>query len=161
MNDALLGKHLIYTYDSGWRYELYVKNATGIDYRIHSGPVGGRWVKDQAVHITRLDSGAHTVSWTEPTGTSVALVVDLEHRQLHGAIFFPRWVWDDPAETACFQNDHLDRMTALRDAGPTYPVEVVDEAARITFVDQRDTDDDTVIDRAPEDLPDGYADRTR
>ena len=160
MNDALLGKHLIYTYDSGWQYELYVKNATTIDYRIHSGPVGGRWVKDQTVHIAQLDSGANTVSWTEPTGTSVALVVDLEPRQLHGVIFFPRWVWDDPAKTVCFQNDHLDRMTALRDSGPTYPIEVVDETARITFVEQRDTDDDSVIDRAPEDLPDGYADRT-
>jgi phenolic acid decarboxylase len=92
--------------------------------------------------------------------TSVALVVDLAHRQLHGVIFFPRWVWDDPAATVCFQNDHLDRMAARRDAGPAYPVEVVDETARITFVEQRDPDDDGVIDRAPGDLPDGYADRT-
>ncbi|MEV6824930.1 phenolic acid decarboxylase [Amycolatopsis sp. NPDC051102] len=161
MHDTLPGKHLIYTYDSGWQYELYVKNATTIDYRIHSGPVGGRWVKDQAVHTDRLGPGVHTLSWTEPTGTSVALVVDLAHRRLHGVIFFPRWVWEDPAKTVCFQNDHLDRMTALRDTGPAYPVEVVDESARITFVDQCDTDDDGVIDRAPGELPDGYADRTR
>ncbi|SER36390.1 Phenolic acid decarboxylase (PAD) [Lentzea xinjiangensis] len=66
MNDALLGKHLIYTYDAGWRYELYVKNATSIDYRIHSGPVGGRWVKDQPVHTARLDSWAHTCPGPNP-----------------------------------------------------------------------------------------------
>jgi phenolic acid decarboxylase len=160
MSDELTGKHLIYTYDSGWRYELYVKNATTIDYRIHSGPVGGRWVKDQRVHLGRLESGAHTVSWTEPTGTAVAQVIDLDRRQLHGVIFFPRWVWDDPASTVCFQNEHLDRMAALRDAGPTYPIEVIDENARITFMEQRDLDDDTVIDRAPDELPEGYADRT-
>jgi hypothetical protein len=39
-----VGKHFIYTYDNGWQYELYVKNAETIDYRIHSGIVGGRWV---------------------------------------------------------------------------------------------------------------------
>ena len=32
-----LGKHFIYTYDNGWQYELYIKNAFTIDYRIHSG----------------------------------------------------------------------------------------------------------------------------
>jgi phenolic acid decarboxylase len=42
MSNTATGMHLIYTYGSGWRYELYVKNATTIDYRIHSGPVGGR-----------------------------------------------------------------------------------------------------------------------
>lgn len=51
-------------------------------------------------------------------------------------------------------------MAAFRDAGPTYPVEVVDETARITFAEQRGVDDDTVIDRAPEELPEGYIDRT-
>lgn len=42
---GFLGKSFIYNYDQGWRYELYVKNATTIDYRVHSGIVGGRWVK--------------------------------------------------------------------------------------------------------------------
>ena len=42
-----IGKHMIYTYDNGWEYEMYVKNEETIDYRIHSGMVGGRWVKDQ------------------------------------------------------------------------------------------------------------------
>lgn len=88
------------------------------------------------------------------------MVVDLRHRQVHGTIFFPRWVADDPGSTVCFQNEHLDRMTALRDAGPTYPIEVVDESARITLLERCDPDDDGVIDRAPADLPDGYTDRT-
>ncbi len=45
-------------------------------------------------------------------------------------------------------------------AGRTCPVEVVDETAEITFVEQRDTDDNTVIDRVPDELSDGCADRT-
>jgi phenolic acid decarboxylase len=100
------------------------------------------------------------VSWTEPTGTSVSLVIDLRHRQVHGVIFFPRWVADDPGRTVCFQNEHLDRMAAYRDAGPTYPIRVVDEFAKITFAERRAPDDDSVIDRAPAELPAGYADRT-
>ena len=49
---GLIGKHLIYTYDNGWQYEIYVKNATTFSYRIHSGIVGGRWV-------TRGECGGH------------------------------------------------------------------------------------------------------
>lgn len=39
---AFLGKHLIYTYDNGWQYEIYIKNDHTIDYSIHSGMAGGR-----------------------------------------------------------------------------------------------------------------------
>ncbi len=44
---GIVGRRLIYTYANGWRYEMYVKNATTIDFPIHSGMVGGRWVKDR------------------------------------------------------------------------------------------------------------------
>lgn len=44
---GFIGKHLVYTYDNGWNYEIYVKNGTTLDYRIHSGIVANRWVKDQ------------------------------------------------------------------------------------------------------------------
>ena len=42
---GLIGKHLIYTYDNGWQYEIYVKNATTFSYRIHSGIVSTVAVK--------------------------------------------------------------------------------------------------------------------
>ena len=58
---------------NGWEYEFYVKNATTVDYRIHSGMVGGRWVKDQKADIVKLTDGVYKVSWTEPTGTDVSL----------------------------------------------------------------------------------------
>ena len=146
MDDStLVGKRLVYTYANGWEYEMYVKNATTIDYRIHSGIVGGRWVKDQAVALDTLAEGVHTVSWTEPTGTSVAITFHLPQRRSHGVIFFPRWVVDDPAATVCFQNDHLDEMARRRDAGPTYPIEVVDENSEITVIEEPGPDDETVI----------------
>lgn len=56
---------------------MYVKNARTIDYRIHGGMVGGRWVKDQQVHIVHLSGDVYIVSWVEPSGTSVSVAVDL------------------------------------------------------------------------------------
>jgi Phenolic acid decarboxylase len=69
--DKFIGSHFIYTYANGWKYELYVKNENTIDYRIHSGMVGGRWVKDQKVDLVKLTKGVYKISWTEPTGTEV------------------------------------------------------------------------------------------
>ena len=64
---------MIYTYENGWEYEIYIKNENTIDYRIHSGMVAGRWVRDQKVDIVKLTEGVYKVSWTEPTGTDVSL----------------------------------------------------------------------------------------
>lgn len=52
---------------------MYVKNDATIDYRIHSGHVGGRWVKGQQVDLVQLDEASYKLSWTEPTGTCVAV----------------------------------------------------------------------------------------
>lgn len=156
---GIVGKHFIYTYANGWRYEMYVKNAGTIDYRIHSGMVGGRWVRDQRVDLVRLGDAVYKVSWSEPTGTSVSVTVLPGSRRLHGVIFFPRWVHEHPERTVCFQNDHLARMAAYREAGPTYPVHVVPEFAEITFLEDRGPDDESVIAVGPADLPEGYADR--
>ncbi len=154
-----IGRHFIYTYDNGWQYELYVKNDRTIDYRIHSGMVGGRWVRDQIAHIVRLAPDVFKISWDEPTGTTVSVAFNLADRKLHGVIFFPRWIAEDPKKTVCFQNEHLDEMHAYRDAGPTYPKVVIDEFADITFLEDRGANDETVIACGPEELPEGYAAR--
>ncbi|MEV0341818.1 phenolic acid decarboxylase [Nocardia sp. NPDC050713] len=146
---TLIGYRFIYTYDNGWTYEMYVKNATTIDYRIHSGMVGGRWVRDQTVDLVQLADGVHKISWHEPTGTSVVVNVMPGQRRLHGTIFFPRWVADNPAKTVLFQNDHLDSMRAYRDQGPTYPVHVVPEFATIASLEYIGVDDESVIDAPP------------
>ncbi|MBP0615197.1 phenolic acid decarboxylase [Jiella mangrovi] len=156
---GFVGKHLIYTYDNGWQYELYVKNPWTIDYRIHSGMVGGRWVRDQKAHIVRLSDDVVKISWDEPTGTTVSVAVNFAERRIHGVIFFPRWIAEEPKKTVCFQNDHLDLMRSYRDAGPTYPKLVIDEFATVTFVETCAENDETVVSCGPEELPAGYAAR--
>ncbi len=46
---GIVGYRIRYIYDNGWRYELYVKNATTVGYHGWSGDVGGRVVKGQTV----------------------------------------------------------------------------------------------------------------
>ncbi|SMQ20584.1 phenolic acid decarboxylase [Streptomyces sp. Ag82_O1-12] len=157
---GIVGHRFLYTYANGWQYEMYVKNDRTIDYRIHSGMVGGRWVKDQPVDLVQLDDDSFKVSWDEPTGTCVVVNVMPGKRRLHGVIFFPRWVADHGERTVLYQNDHLEKMQALRDAGPTYPVHVVPEFARITLFEYVGADDERVISVAPGDLPAGWSDRS-
>ncbi|WP_269150090.1 phenolic acid decarboxylase [Helicobacter suis] len=88
--EDFLGMHFIYTYDNGWEYELYVKNSHTIDYRIHGGMVAGRWVKNQEVDLVQLIEGVFKITWTEPTGTDVALDFMPCEKRVHGMIFFPK-----------------------------------------------------------------------
>ncbi|QTG87653.1 phenolic acid decarboxylase [Vibrio furnissii] len=150
---GIVGKHLVYTYDNGWNYEVYVKNETTMDYRIHSGIVGNRWVKSQRIYLVQVAQDVYKISWTEPTGTDVSLIINLADKVFHGTIFFPRWIINDPKKTVCFQNDHIPQMEAYRDAGPAYPTEVIDEFATITFVRDCGRDNDEVINCAASELP--------
>lgn len=154
-----IGKHFIYTYDNNWQYEFYIKNENTADYRIHTGMVGGRWVRDQKIYMVRLADDIVKISWDEPTGTAVSLAFMLGERRVHGTIFFPRWVGDEPKKTVCFQNDFIADMQRYRDAGPTYPRLVIDEFATITFLEDCGADNESVIACAPSALPAGYADR--
>ncbi|MEV0600034.1 phenolic acid decarboxylase [Streptomyces sp. NPDC050315] len=157
---GIVGHRFIYTYANGWQYEMYVKNATTIDYRIHTGMVGGRWVKDQEVDLVQLAEDAYKVSWNEPTGTSVVVNVLPRRRVLHGTIFFPHWIEEDGSKTVLYQNEHLDEMRAYRDAGPTYPIYVVPEFAKITLFEHVGENNENVVAAGPSDLPTGFADRT-
>jgi phenolic acid decarboxylase len=156
---AFVGKHIIYTYANGWQYEMYIKNDRTIDYRVHGGIVGGRWVKDQEVHIVRLADGVFKMSWSEPTGTCVSVAYNLVEHVAHGATFFPHWIALEPEKIIGFQNEKIGLMQQYRDAGPTYPTLVVDEFATITFVEDCGRNNETVIACAPHDLPAGYASR--
>jgi phenolic acid decarboxylase len=65
-------------------------------------------VKDQQAFIVALWSDhIFKISWDEPTGTAVSLAVNTARRQLHGVIFFPRWISETPEKTICYQNEHL------------------------------------------------------
>lgn len=150
---GFVGRRLVYTYDNGWNYELYIKNGKTVDYRIHSGMVGNRWVKDQKAFIVRVAESVYKISWTEPTGTDVSVIANLGDKVFHGTIFFPRWVINDPKKTVCFQNEHIPAMEAYREAGPAYPTEVIDEFATITFIQDCGENNESVIDRPASELP--------
>ncbi|MEP7362662.1 MAG: phenolic acid decarboxylase [Acidobacteriota bacterium] len=156
---GFLGHRFVYTYANGWQYEMYIKNAATIDYRIHSGHVGGRWVKHQQADIVMLTKGVFKVSWNEPTGTSVAVNFIPSERVVHGVIFFPQWVRRHGERTVLFQNDHIDQMLAYRDEGPTYPIHIVSEFGRITRIDNIGENNEEAISCAPSALPDGWSGR--
>jgi phenolic acid decarboxylase len=150
--NGIIGRRILYVYDNGWKYEMYVKNAEAIDYRIHSGMVGGRWVKDQKVFIVRIAKDTYKISWDEPTGTAVSLSYNFDEMKIHGVIFFPRWIAEEPMKTVCFQNDHLDQMRTYRDTGPTYPKLVVDEFASICLIQNVGVDREDIVACPPSQL---------
>lgn len=148
LND-FLGSHYIYTYANGWEYEFYIKNENTVDYRIHSGMVGGRWVRDQEATIVKLTDGIFKVTWTEPTGTDVALDFLPNENKMHGTIFFPKWVHEHPEITVTYQNDHLDLMLESREKYETYPKYVVPEFAEITYIGYAGLNNQDVISEEP------------
>nr|WP_263314397.1 phenolic acid decarboxylase [Mammaliicoccus sp. Marseille-Q6498] len=147
--NEFIGAHMIYTYDNGWEYEMYVKNENTIDYRIHSGMVAGRWVKNQQADIVKIVDGVFKISWTEPTGTDVSLNFVPDEELMHGIIFFPKWVHEHPEITVCYQNDFIDVMEESREKYDTYPKYVVPEFAKITYVSQVGSNNEKVISEAP------------
>lgn len=147
--ENFIGTRFIYQYDNGWEYEMYVKNNDTIDYRIHSGMVAGRWVRDQKVDIVKLTDGVYKVWWTEPTGTDVVVNFMINENKSHGVIFFPKWVKEHPEITVCYQNDFVDLMIASREKYGTYPKVIVSEFSRIIFAEKVGANNETVISQAP------------
>ncbi|MGU3443772.1 phenolic acid decarboxylase [Bacillus cereus] len=147
--DSFLGSHFIYTYENGWEYEIYIKNKNTIDYRIHSGMVAGRWVREQKVDIVKIAEDIFKVSWTEPTGTDVCLNFMPKNNRMHGIIFFPKWVHEHPEITICYQNDFISLMEKSRLSYETYPKHVVSEFAKITFSKNEGINNEKVILQAP------------
>ena len=153
--EDFIGTHSIYTYDNGWEYEWYAKNDHTVDYRIHRRMVKGRWVKDQEADIDKLTDGVFKITWTEPTGTDVALDFMPNEKKLHGMIFFPKWVEEHPEITVTFQNEHIAEMEAAREKYETYPKLLVPEFATITYMGDAGIDNEDVISEAPYDgMPD-------
>ncbi len=147
--EDFIGTHFIYTYDNGWEYEWYAKNENTVDYRIHGGMVAGRWVTNQKAEIVKLTDGVFKITWTEPTGTDVALDFMPNEGKLHGTIFFPKWVHEHPEITVCYQNEHIDKMEAARAQYENYPKYIVPEFATITYMGYAGKNNKDVISEAP------------
>ncbi|MEU0545413.1 phenolic acid decarboxylase [Nocardia sp. NPDC005978] len=162
---GLLGKHMIYAYENGWKYELYVRNADTVATRCLLGPMFGRWTTNQTAKIVSLGgAGAdpdeqYKLAWVEPTGSTMVAIVWPGERRVHTTATFPQWMLDYPESTLTHYEDNLHAIRADRDRGPTYPLTLVSSNGRITYLESRDPDDDTVIDCPPSKLPVGYADR--
>lgn len=88
-------------------------------------------VTDQEAHMLKLTDGVFKITWTEPTGTDVALDFMPNEGKSHGLIFFPKWVHEHPEITVCYQNEHIDLMEESRIKHETYPQYVVAEFATI------------------------------
>ncbi len=117
--------------------------------------VAGRWVTNQEADIVMLTEGIYKISWTEPTGTDVALDFLPNEKKIHGTIFFPKWVEEHPEITVTYQNEHLELMRESREKYETYPKLVVPEFANITYIGDAGIDNEDVISEAPYDnLPD-------
>ncbi|AYF77757.1 phenolic acid decarboxylase [Nocardia yunnanensis] len=157
---GIVGRHLIYAYDNGWKYELYVRNPYTVAFRCLQGPMFGRWSTEQPVKMIQLGGDQYKIAWVEPTGTVTVLIAWLGGRSVHTTICYPQWMLDFPESTLGRYQDNLDQIIAERDRGPTYPQALVASTGRITYLAIRDLDDDTVIDCPPAKLPLGYADRT-
>ncbi|WP_330182894.1 phenolic acid decarboxylase [Nocardia sp. NBC_01503] len=157
---GLVGKHLIYAYENGWKYELYVRDSVTVSFRCLIGPMFGRWSTHQRAKIVQLDGDMYKLAWVEPTGTTTVVIAWLSELRVHTTICYPQWMLDFPEITLGRYEDDLDAIVAARDAGPTYPLTLVASTGLITFLESRPADDDTVIDCSPSKLPVDYANRT-
>ncbi len=111
--------------------------------------VAGRLVTDQEANIVKLTDGVFKITWTEPTGTDVALDFMPNEGKLRGVIFFPKWVHEHPEVTVTYQNEHIDLMEESREKYETYPKYVVPEFAIITYMGNAGQDNEDVISESP------------
>ncbi|WP_433201158.1 phenolic acid decarboxylase [Nocardia sp. CA-107356] len=157
---GIVGKHLIYAYDNGWKYELYIRDWHTIDSRCLMGPMFGRWSKNQTAKLVQISDDMYKLAWVDLTGTTTVIIIWLGDRRVHTTISYPQWMLDYPDSILTRYEENLDAIIADRDRGPTYPLTLVSATGCITFLESRDIDDDTVINCPPDKLPLGYAART-
>ncbi|WP_433562591.1 phenolic acid decarboxylase [Nocardia sp. CA-151230] len=156
---GIVGRHLIYAYENGWKYDLYIRNSQTVAFRCLMGPMFGRWSTAQPAKMIQLSGDMYKLAWVEPTGTVTVLIVWLGERRVHTTICYPQWMLDLPESTLGRYEDDIPQIIADRDQGPTYPQTLIASTGRITYLEIREPDDDTVIDRPPAKLPLDYANR--
>ena len=68
---GFIGKHLVYTYDNGWNYEIYIKMKIP-STTVFTAAVGNRWVKDQQVYVVRVGESIYKISGLNPPAPTLA-----------------------------------------------------------------------------------------
>lgn len=127
---AILGKKLTYVYDTGWEYSIYYENASRVQYRVVSGPAGGRFAYQDAKYA-EIVPDVFNVVWYEETGTIVSQIVNLSAGTVNAFVAFPRWLWENPTLSHGRKEEKLDQLLKMRDEGPDAPRKLIYMTARI------------------------------
>jgi phenolic acid decarboxylase len=127
---AIVGKKLTYVYDTGWECSIYYQNATRVQYRVVSGPAGGRCAYQDA-RYAEVAPDVFNVVWYEETGTIVSQVVNLAAGTVNAFVAFPRWLWENPSASHGRKQDKLDELLKMREEGSDAPRKLVYMTARI------------------------------
>ncbi|MBF6332221.1 phenolic acid decarboxylase [Nocardia transvalensis] len=126
---GLVGAHFIHTHAAtGCIWEVYIRNATTIDYRALGGRLRGRRVLGQTVDLVRLGDDDYRLTWGESIGC-FSLIIRPARRYIHQVVTLLHSTSRDPA--------------------PTCWIELLTEFRDITFLETRCPNDDTVLGDVP------------
>ncbi|MBF6332223.1 phenolic acid decarboxylase [Nocardia transvalensis] len=129
---GLVGMHFIHTYaPEKCTWEMYVRNATTIDYRALSGRLRGHHVTGRTVDLARLDTDLYALSWADSIGC-FSLTIHLGRRYMHAVIAILRDTGSDPAPVCRF--------------------DLTTESREITFLENHGPDSDGVLTAVPCDI---------
>ncbi|OWZ33175.1 phenolic acid decarboxylase [Cryptococcus neoformans c45] len=132
----IVNKHLIYTYDNGWKYEFWLKSERRIVYAIHGGPMNGR-KNYQTCAVQEVRTGEiFQISWVEETSTVVSIIVDLPQKRIITYMAFSRGHWDYPEKAHGDKRnpEDFERWKKLAEVGKNTDRETLAEQATIDII---------------------------
>jgi len=92
----IVDKNLLYSYEDGRKYSLWLKSPTRLVYSIHSGPIKGR-NNYLSCTIQEIRPGEiFQVGLLEETGTTASLVVDLALKRITSWAAFSKGPSENP-----------------------------------------------------------------
>ncbi|KAJ9109788.1 hypothetical protein QFC20_003204 [Naganishia adeliensis] len=126
----IVNKHLIHTYDNGWKYEFWLKSEKRIVYAIHGGPMNGR-KNYQTCAVQEVRTGE-----IFQTGTVVSIIVDLAQKRITTYMAFSRGHWDNPEKAHGDKRNPADfsRWRELAQIGKNTDREILPEQATIDTI---------------------------
>ncbi|KAJ9117014.1 hypothetical protein QFC22_004672 [Naganishia vaughanmartiniae] len=163
----IVNKHLVYTYDNGWKYEFWLKSEKRIVYAIHGGPMAGRKnyqtcavqevclvddpERDQVADLFPLyDLGSNRGNLPE-TGTVVSIIVDLTKKRITTYMAFSRGHWDYPKEAHGDKRnpEDFERWRKLAEVGKNTDREIIPEQATLDEIFEGRGDLEDIDETAP------------
>ncbi len=102
---GFIGKHLVYTYDNGWKLRDLRQKWGGPHPRLPYSQRHRRQSLGEKIRkrTCAASGGKYLQNLRGPnrpaSGTDVSLIVNLGDKMFHGTIFFPRWIMNNPEKT--------------------------------------------------------------